>query len=113
MSELDARDAKTVVARLRAQAAKDAIRVSLHAHQEMAEESIVYADVQAVLSVPQILENYPDHKRGPCCLVCGQTSTGRCVHVVCTTALELAIIITVYEPRPPKWISPYVRGERE
>ena len=113
MSEPDARDAKSVVARLRSQAAKDAIRVSLHAHQEMVEESIMYADVQAVLSDPQLLENYPDHKRGPCCLVCGQTSAGRFVHVVCTTALELAIIITVYEPSPPKWLTPYARGERE
>jgi hypothetical protein len=113
MLEMDARDANVVIARLRAQAAADAIRVSLHAHQEMVEENIEYGQVQAVLANPQMLENYPDHKRGPCCLVCGQTSSGRFVHVVCTTALEVAIIVTVYEPSPPKWLTPYVRGERE
>jgi hypothetical protein len=28
------------------------------------------------------------------------------VHVVCTTARPVLIIITVYEPRLPKWLTP-------
>jgi hypothetical protein len=109
----DVRDAMGVVARLRTQAKAEPIRITVHAHQEMVEEDIAYAQLRMVLSHPQVLENYPDHKRGPCCPVCGQTQDGRFVHVVCTTSLEVAIVITVYEPKLPKWISPFARGERK
>lgn len=112
MPQSDYRDADAITARLRTQSATDAIRVSLHAHQEMVEEDITIEQVQEVLADGRVLENYPDHKRGPCCLLCGQAGDGRYVHVVCTTALEVAIIITVYEPSPPKWLNPFARGER-
>jgi hypothetical protein len=78
----------------------------------MVEEDISYDQVREVLSLPQILENYAEHKRGSCCLICGRTSSGRFIHIVCTTSLEVAIIITVYEPKPPKWVTPFERGER-
>ncbi|MBI3972422.1 MAG: DUF4258 domain-containing protein [Chloroflexi bacterium] len=56
-----------------------------------------------------MLENYPEHRRGACCLIGGTTSTGRPIHVVCTTARPMLIIITAYEPQPPKWITPTQR----
>jgi hypothetical protein len=52
------------------------------------------------------LENYPEHRRGACCLLSGFTHGGRRIHIVCTTARPVLIIITVYEPRPPKWVTP-------
>jgi hypothetical protein len=79
----------------------------------MVEEDISLEDLIAVLRRARVLENYPDHKRGACCLLLGQTGTGRFLHVVCTTSLDVAIIITVYEPRPPKWVTPLQRGKRE
>jgi hypothetical protein len=69
--------------------------------------------VREILLNAEILENYPEHKRGPCCLCCGKTSRGSYVHVVCTTASELTIIITVYEPKPPNWTDPFVRGKSQ
>jgi hypothetical protein len=55
------------------------------------------------------LENYAEHKSGPCCLIYGRTLQGRPLHVVCTTAQPLLIFITVYEHLPPKWVSPTQR----
>jgi hypothetical protein len=75
----------------------------------MVEEDISYEQVCEALSDGKVIENYPEYQRGPCCLVCGQASSGRYVHVVCTTSLEVAIIITMYEPKPPKWITPFQR----
>jgi hypothetical protein len=112
MVTFDPNDSKLIITRLHEQAERDAIRLTLHAHQEMVDEDISYQQVQEVLQSPLILENYSEHKRGPCCLVCRQTGDGRFVHVVCTTSLEIAIIITVYEPKPPKWITPFERGKR-
>lgn len=103
---------EALTARLQEQVGRDAVRVSIHAHQEMVEEDISYDHVREVLSLPRMLENYPEHKRGPCCLICGRTSSGRFIPVVCTTSLEIAIIITMYEPKPPKWVTPFERGDR-
>lgn len=98
--------------RFREQVEREDFRVTQHAQQEMAEEDVSLEDtLQAILS-GQILENYPEHRRGPCCLVCGYTDQGRPLHVVCTTAQPLLILITVYEPKPPKWVTPAQRGPR-
>ncbi|MCU0858829.1 MAG: DUF4258 domain-containing protein [Pontiellaceae bacterium] len=83
--------------------------MTAHAHQEMVEEDILLEDVLCVLRRPVVIENYPDHKRGACCLVCGRNTEGRDIHVVCTTSLDLAIVITVYEPKEPKWENPFTR----
>jgi hypothetical protein len=50
----------------------DAIRLSLHAHQEMVEDAISCDQVREVLRGPRVIENYPNHQRGPCCLARGQ-----------------------------------------
>jgi hypothetical protein len=102
-----------IAGRLRQQAITDRIRLTVHAHQEMVEEDIALDDVRDVLLSARLLEDYPEHRRGACCLFCGYISRNRYVHVVCTTALDLAIIITVHEPRPPKWVTPFERGGTE
>ena len=105
-------DPVEIVRRLREQASADEVRVTVHGHQEMAAEDIPYEAVREVLRECQVLENYPDHQRGPCCLVCGRAGSGRFLHVVCTTTLAVIVIITVYEPAPPKWVTPFERGGR-
>jgi hypothetical protein len=107
MSSLDA-----IEQQIREQAESDAFRVTQHAQQEMAEEDFDLDDVLQALRSARLLEHYPDHRRGSCCLIYGYTDRGRPVHVVCTTAQPLLILITVYEPKPPKWVTPTKRGNR-
>lgn len=85
-------------------------RVTQHAQQEMVQDDYELDDVLAALANAITLENYPLHRRGPCCLLGGVAAQGRPVHIVCTTANPMLIIITVYEPRPPKWVTPTQRG---
>jgi hypothetical protein len=99
-----------ILRRIREQAIRGEIRLTLHAHQEMVEEAISYGEILQAIKSGQILENYPEHKRGPCCLLGGVTQTGRPLHIVCTTAQPMLVIITVYEPKPPKWVTPTQRG---
>jgi hypothetical protein len=101
------------MARIRAQVETESVRVTQHAHEEMVAEGITLQDVFEALARGEILENYPEHRRGPCCLVNGLTGRGRPLHVVCTTAQPLLIVITVYEPKPPKWLTPTQRGGHE
>ena len=112
MKDMNPRDIKAIAGRLCFQALGESVRVTVHAHQEMVEENIVLDDVLRVLRRATVVENYPDHKRGPCCLVHGQDSTERDLHVVCTTSLDMAVVITVYEPKPPKWLNPFTRGRK-
>ena len=109
MSEVDVTDFEVVLKRIRAQSDVENIRVTQHAQQEMAEENIMLDEVLEAIATGQILENYPEHRRGACCLLNGLTQDGCPLHIVCTTARPILIIITVYEPKPPKWITPTQR----
>jgi hypothetical protein len=77
----------------------------------MVEEDITLGEVIEAMSTGTILEDYPQHRRGPCCLIAGETAERRPLHVVCTTDLQVVIVITTYEPRPPKWVTPSRRRE--
>ena len=88
----------------------ETIQLTLHAQQEMINDAVGTDELIEALQNCQIIENYPDHRRGPCCLVCSRTSKDRFLHIVCTTQQPELIIITVYEPAAPKWKTPYKRG---
>jgi hypothetical protein len=106
---VDPSDLVAVLESIRQQAATESVRISQHAHQEMVEELIRLEDLFQAIAGGQILENYPEHRRGACCLLHGIDSAGRDIHLVCTTAQPMLIIITAYLPKPPKWISPTQR----
>ncbi len=112
MSDLDPKDSEVALENIRRLAATDAVRVTQHALQEMAEDDVVLGDVLAAIRSGEILENYADHRRGPCCLLLGYTHEGRPLHVVCTTIQPALVLITVYEPQPPKWVTPTQRRSR-
>src|SRR3954464_4462134 len=112
MQTSDPNDLEVILDRIRDQAVREVLRITQHAQEEMTEEEIALNDVLESLRSCQILENYPEHRRGSCCLVCGYTQRWRPLHLVCTTAQPLLILITVYEPKPPKWVSPTQRGPR-
>lgn len=109
---MGADDFRFIEKRIAQQAARQELRVTQHAQQEMAEEDILFGDVLEALQKSHVLEHYPEHRRGPCCLVCGYTVERRPLHLVCTTEQPLLILITVYEPKPPKWETPTRRGRR-
>jgi len=95
--------------RIQAQAKAQDVRITQHAQQEMAEEDISLDEVLDAIGTGQVLEDYPQHRRGPCCLLNGVTKAGRPLHTVLTAGRPVLIIITAYEPRPPKWVTPTQR----
>ncbi|MBI3894549.1 MAG: DUF4258 domain-containing protein [Acidobacteria bacterium] len=104
-------DAATALHQIRLQASKELFRVTQHAHAEMVAEGIGLDDVLQAIRNAEILEDYPQHRRGPCCLLNGVTEKGRPLHIVCTTAQPVLVLITVYEPKPPRWVTPTQRGK--
>ena len=60
----------------------------------------------------EIIEDYPEDKYGPSCLVFGKTKSNRPLHVQCTHPSRAIIkIITLYQPDPEQWIDYTVRRE--
>ena len=102
-------DTAEIGARVRTQIASGQFRVTQHAQQETFAEAFTLDDVVAAIGTGDLLEDYPDHRRGSCCVLGGRTEAGRPVHVVCTTGHPVVIIMTVYEPLPPKWVTPTQR----
>jgi mitochondrial fission protein ELM1 len=86
------------------------VKISLHAAEEALAENITRTEIETVLLNAQILEDYPDWWLGPSCLIYGRTETERDLHLVASYSELPITIITVYEPRPPKWLTPTQRG---
>jgi hypothetical protein len=59
----------------------------------------------AVVGKSEVIEDYPDDKYGPSCLILGYTKTGRPLHMQCSyPSRPLVKIITLYQPDPDLWI---------
>jgi hypothetical protein len=87
------------------QSAEKKIIFTLHAVEEMnaEEEIITLQEVRAVVFNGEIIEDYPEDKRGHSCLMLGIPDNKRPIHVVCAPKEEFLAIITVYIPSLEKW----------
>jgi len=67
---------------------------------------ILDAEVYQAICKGEIIQEYPDDKPYPSVLIFGQTNNKRPLHIVCSynNDEDIAIIITVYEPNPNRWI---------
>ena len=67
---------------------------------------------QAITGNSELIEDYPDDKYGPSCLLLGHTEAGRPVHIQCSyPSRPLIKVITLYEPDPDLWINSRVRKQ--
>jgi hypothetical protein len=89
---------------------QDEFELSQHAQQEAAMEQISVDDIKDAILFGRELEPYSTDSRGPSCLMVGQDRAGRWIHILCGNFDRgNLLIITVYLPRPPKWIDPFTR----
>ena len=83
---------------------------SQHAVDQSVVRIISTKEVQEAIERGKIIENYPDDKYGPSCLIYGKTGEGRPIHVQCSyPSRPLVKIITVYEPDPELWTNFEIR----
>lgn len=88
---------------------RERIYYSRHAKSEMQIEEfgeILDREVAEAVASGRIIEDYPDDKPYPSCLIFGRTDAGRPIHVVCAYGGEEdhTVIVTVYHPHPQRWI---------
>ncbi len=90
---------KGIVQQIR-QAAAIKILFLPHAVQQMSrpERLISAAEVRQVVDTGEVIEDYPEDPRGHSCLLLGEGTNHRLLHVVCAPKAEYLAIITAYLP---------------
>jgi hypothetical protein len=85
--------------------AKKRIIYTEHAVDEMntEEEIISTKEVSQVIFQGEVIEDYPEDKKGHSCLIFAMTDKGRPVHVICSPKEEYLGIIPAYVPTEDKW----------
>lgn len=86
---------------------------SKHAVDQSIIRNIGVREVEEAISIrSEIIEDYPDGKYGPSCLILGFTMTGRPLHFQCSYPTRPLIkIITLYEPDPDLWMDFKIRKQ--
>ena len=79
---------------------------SRHALKRVVERNISDQEIRQAGVQATVIEDYPDDKYSPSCLLLGFTQTGRPLHVQVSLAdADLVRIITIYEPDPNEWVN--------
>lgn len=83
---------------------------SKHAVDQSILRQISVQELREAIANGEIIEDYPEDKYGPSCLILGYTQAGRPLHIQCSyPSRPLIKIITLYEPDPVRWIDFRVR----
>jgi hypothetical protein len=76
-------------------------RFTLHSLERRIERSINTNEIEEAILNGEIIEDYPEDKYGPSCLISGLTINERSIHVQCS--LNPVWIITCYDPSEKPW----------
>lgn len=88
---------------IREKVARGEYRFSDHAVKRMIKRSVERPEVEEVLFKGEVIEEYPQDKFSPSCLIFGTTGEGRPLHVQVSLP-PVIVVVTVYEPDPEEWI---------
>ena len=78
---------------------------SKHAVDQTIIRGISVSELEAAISnQSEVIEDYPEDKYSPSCLILGFTGAGRPIHVHCSYPTRPRVkIVTIYEPDPVLW----------
>jgi len=81
------------------------VEFTQHATDRSILRHISLTEIGQALTSGEIIEDYPDDKYGPSCLILGYTVERRPLHIQCSyPSRPLLKVITVYQPDPTLWI---------
>ena len=96
---------KLLLDEIRKKVAAEKFEFSRHAVDQSIIRQINVQDVREAVARGEVIEDYPDDKYGPSCLIYGKTVEGRPLHVQCSyPSRPMVKVITVYKPDPARWI---------
>jgi hypothetical protein len=99
-----------MIEQIRAKIQAEQFEFSKHAVDRSILRAVSVQEMHEAVANGEIIEDYPDDKYGPSCLMLGFTQAGRPLHIQCSyPSRPLVKIITLYEPDPVQWIDFRVR----
>jgi hypothetical protein len=94
---------KTIEA-IRQQLSAGQFEFSHHAFKRAVERNISDLEIRQAGEHANIIEDYPDDKYAPSCLLLGFSKAGRPLHIQASyVESDLLKIITIYQPDPEEW----------
>ena len=91
--------------KVRSQLSEGEFEFSRHALKRVVERNISDQEIRQAGLQAEIIEDYPDDKYSPSCLLLGFTQTGRPLHIQVSLAdTDLVKIVTIYEPDAGEWV---------
>ncbi len=97
---------------IRVKITKGKYRFSDHAVKGMIKRGIERVEIEEAVITGEVIEEYPDDKYSPSCLIYGRTKSGRDLHIQLSIPPTI-VIITAYEPDESEWIDYRVRRKKE
>lgn len=94
---------------------EDKIRITDHADEEAQNDNLSFEEVYYSVKKGEIIEDYPNDKPYPSCLIYGRNVKQEPIHSVWAYNEEngWAVLITVYKPDPERWIDFKLRKKKE
>lgn len=90
---------------IRDKIAAEQFEYSRHAIDQSILRRINVQELREAMAGGEVIEDYPDDKYGPSCLIFGTTDDNRPLHIQCSyPSRPLLKIVTLYEPNPDLWI---------
>jgi hypothetical protein len=90
---------------IREKIARNEFEYSQHALEQSIVRHISVDELREAIATGEVIEDYPEDKYGPSCLIYGLTCRVRPLHMQCSyPSRPLIKIITTYEPDPDRWI---------
>ena len=79
--------------------------LNLHVLRRLVQRDVTEQEIRQAGATGVVIEDYPDDKYSPSCLLLGFTYEGKPLHIHVSLAdTTLVRVITVYEPDPSDWI---------
>jgi hypothetical protein len=101
-----------MIDQLRSKIVANQFEFSRHALDQSILRGISVQELREAIASGEVIEDYPEDKYGPSCLVFGSTKTGRPIHIQCSHPSRGNIkIITLYQHDPEQWIDYKARRE--
>lgn len=89
---------------------RDDFEFSKHAADQSILRNIRVEEIRQAFLIGELIEDYPEDKYGPSCLILGFTKENRPIHIHCSYPTRTILkIITVYEPKSVDWIDFKIR----
>lgn len=97
-------DRISLIVDIRAKITAGQYEFSRHAVDQSIRRNITVDEGCQAIATGEVIEDYPNDKYGPSCLILGFTDGRRALHLQCSyPSRPLVKLITLYEPDPSLW----------